>query len=46
MRDVMGVAVAQRLHYLHEDPSRILLREVAVGVEAIEQLAALAETEW
>jgi hypothetical protein len=44
MCDVMCVAVAQCLHDLDEDPSRILLGEVAVGVEAVEEFSAFAET--
>lgn len=44
MCDVVGVAIAQRLHDLDENSSGILLGEVAVGVQAIEQLASFAET--
>jgi hypothetical protein len=43
VRDVMRVAVAQRLHYLDEDPPGIFLGEVAVGVEAVEELSSFAE---
>lgn len=44
MSDVVGVAVAQRLHDLDENSSCILFRKIAIRVQTIEQLASFAKT--
>ena len=43
MGDLVRVAVAQRFHDLDEDAPGVFLREIALGVEPVEQLSSVAE---
>jgi hypothetical protein len=41
---LMGMAIAESLHNLDEDPSCVLFREAALLVESIEQFSTITET--